>query len=81
MDKQSGNYEIVKYCPKFWNQILKLQKHHLSQDMAVNAAYLEWKYDRNPYIDRTLIYVALSGGQLVGMVGAYGAKWQLADPG
>jgi hypothetical protein len=49
------------------------------QDKATRAAYLEWKYDRNPYTDDTYIYLAFYNKQLVGMVGAYGVKWQIGD--
>lgn len=75
-----GNYEIVKYCPEFKNQILELLRYHLSDNLDLNAEYLNWKYDHNPYLDSPLIYFVLWAGQLVGMMGAYGAKWRLGDP-
>jgi len=68
-------YVIVKYGPEFKQQIVKLQTHLWSPDVALNTAYLEWKYERNPYMKTPFIHLALSAGQVVGMRGMYGAKW------
>lgn len=72
-----AKYEIAKYCPEFKSRVVELQTHLWSPDLAVNAAYLEWKYEQNPYSDTQLIYVALHGEKVVGMMGMYGAKWQI----
>lgn len=69
-------YEILPYRPELKDQVLKLQTHLWSPDLALNAAYFEWKYNQNPYSDRPLIYVALYNGQVVGMRGLMGAAWQ-----
>ncbi|MBT8363750.1 MAG: GNAT family N-acetyltransferase [Deltaproteobacteria bacterium] len=61
--------------------MIKLQAHLWGRDQATRAAYLEWKYDQNPYTDDTYIYLAFYNKQLVGMVGAYGVKWQIGDIG
>ena len=45
------SYEIVKYDSEYKNQLIGLQKLLWSPDVAVNAAYFEWKYERNPYSD------------------------------
>lgn len=74
-------YEIVKYRPEFKSQLVELQKHLWSPDVSVNTAYLEWKYEQNPYVDTPLIYVALHAGKVVGMRGMCGAKWQIGNPG
>lgn len=73
-------YEIVKYSPEFKSQIVELQTHLWSPDVDMNSSYLEWKYERNPYVDTPLIYVALCTGKVVGMRGMYGAKWQVGNP-
>ena len=73
-------YEIVKYGPEFKPQVVKLQTHLWSPDVALNSAYLEWKYERNPYMKTPFIHLALSAGQVVGMRGMYGAKWQIGCP-
>jgi hypothetical protein len=75
------SYEIVKYIPEYKNQVIELQKHLWSPDAAVNAAYFEWKYEQNPYINAPLIYLAVCQGQVVGMRGMYGAKWQVGNSG
>ena len=77
----SENCQIVKYRSEFQSRLIKLQAHLWGQDQATRAAYLKWKYDENPYADDTYIYLAFCDKQLVGMVGAYGVKWQIGDPG
>ncbi|MCZ6799066.1 MAG: GNAT family N-acetyltransferase [Nitrospirae bacterium] len=69
-------YEILKYRPELKKDILDLQTYLWSPDLALNAAYFEWKYDQNPYIDQPLIHVAVYKGQVVGMRGLMGAAWQ-----
>ena len=81
MPRVTMEYEIVKYSPELRIHVAKLRKHLDSPDAALNAAYLEWKYDRNPYMDTPLIYLAFCEGKVVGMRGMYGAKWQVGDPG
>jgi hypothetical protein len=78
---KSERCQIVKYQSKFKRRLIKLQAHLWGRDRATRAAYLEWKYDRNPYADDTHIYLAFCDKKLVGMVGAYGVKWQVGDPG
>lgn len=73
-------YEIIKYRPEFRNQVVKLQKHLWSQNITWNSAYLHWKYERNPYYETPLIYLALLNNQVVGMRGFYGALWQAGMP-
>lgn len=74
-------YEIVKYNPEFKSRVIELQKHLWSPDLSVNTAYLEWKYEQNPYINTPLIYLALCKEQVIGMRGMFGAKWQVGNPG
>ena len=47
--------------------------------MAINAAYLEWKYQDCPYQQPPLIYLALQGGEVVGMRGIHGARWYAGE--
>lgn len=74
-------YEIRKYTPDFRDEIIELQKGLWSGDAALNSAHLHWKYERNPYLDGPLIYMALHEGAVVGMRGVYGARWLLGEPG
>jgi GNAT superfamily N-acetyltransferase len=77
----SLSYEITRYRPELRGQVLELQKHLWSPNLSVNAAYLSWKYEHNPYDDGTLIYLAVRGGQVIGMRTAYGTRWQLGASG
>ena len=49
------------------------------RDRALNAAYLEWKYESNPYVKEPLIYLAMNQGRAVGMRGAFATKWQIGN--
>ena len=73
-------HEIVKYRPEFRSQLLELQAHLWGPDPALNAAYLEWKYERNPYTDPPYIHVALRDGRVVAMRGGFGSQWQVGNP-
>ena len=53
----------------------------LPPDLALNAAYLTWKYEQNPYLDEPLIYLALENERVVGMRGFYGTQWQIGRSG
>jgi hypothetical protein len=75
------DYELVRYDPGFKKQILCLQTALWSQDWAVNAAYFEWKYERNPYLDTPLVYLGLHDGKVVGMRGMMGAHWRVGRNG
>ncbi len=70
------SYEVIDYRPELDPQIVRLQTHLWSRDQTRNAAYLKWKYADNPFLDETLIYLALSGGDVVGMRGMFGSLWQ-----
>ena len=73
-------YDVVKYNPEYKDQVIELQKHLWSSNKVVNAAYFEWKYERNPYVDTPHIYLVLYEGQVVGMRGMFGARWQIGNP-
>ena len=73
------SYEIVSYSPVFRDEILRLQTHLWSPDLAVNDAYFRWKYERNPYACAPHVYLALQEGQVMGMRGFYGAQWETGN--
>jgi hypothetical protein len=77
----SLRYGIVRYSDEFKSQVLKLQAHHWGPDLALNAAYLEWKYEDNPYVKTPLTYLALWEGDVVGMRGLCGARWEIGSSG
>lgn len=73
-------YEIVRYDRAFRDQVAELQRHLWSDDATVNAAYLDWKYHQNPYLDEPLICLAVHAGRVVGMRGVVGARWEIGTP-
>jgi len=73
---QADNYTLIKYNPAFKAQILSLQTHLWGPDLALNDAYLAWKYDQNPYADQAPIYLALCDQEVVGMLGSFGVAWE-----
>jgi GNAT superfamily N-acetyltransferase len=73
------SYDVVPYHSARKNQVAELHAHFWG-DIDVSKAYLEWKYERNPYIGEPLIYLALHGDEPVGMRGMYGALWEAGSP-
>lgn len=82
MIPQSNNltYELVRYEPALKQQVINLQCHLWSPDEALNTAYFEWKYERNPYVHAPLIYLAMHRGRAVGMRGFFGVQWEGGNP-
>ena len=72
-------YDIVLYQPRYQEQVVQLQTGLWSPDVAINAAYLEWKYQDCPYQQPPLIYLVLQGGEVVGMRGIHGARWYAGE--
>jgi len=73
-------YEIVGYRPELKGQIAALQRHLWRADEVGNLAYLEWKYERNPYFETPLIHLAMHEGTVVGMRGTFGSRWEIGSP-
>jgi len=74
-------YEVVAYRPELKRQVASLQRHLWRGDEAANTAYLEWKYERNPYFQAPLIHLALHEGQAVAMRGVFGSCWEMGPRG
>jgi len=74
------SYELVRYQPEHKSQLIELQTHLWSPQRALNAAYFEWKYERNPYVESPLIYLAMYRGRAVGMRGFFGVRWEAGAP-
>ncbi len=73
-------YGIVRYEPAFRDQVAELQRHLWGDDVSINAAYLDWKYHQNPYLDEPLVCLAVDAGRVVGMRGMFGALWEIGTP-
>jgi hypothetical protein len=71
---------VVQCRAEHKRAIAELQKGLWSSDGALNLRYLEWKYERNPYVRETLIYVALDEDRVVGMRGFHGARVEAGSP-
>lgn len=74
-------YCIARYTPEFRERVLKLATHVWSTDPSVNAAYLTWKYEQNPYLDPPLLHLVVAGDEVVAMRGLHGARWLVGRPG
>jgi GNAT superfamily N-acetyltransferase len=72
-------YDIVPYAPELAPQIVRLQRHFYG-DAARSAAYFHWKYAENPFLDETILQLAVNGGRVVAMRGMFGAVWQVDEP-
>lgn len=70
-------YEIIPYDPTLKAEVVALQRHLWPGDLAMSRAYFEWKYERSPYFAEPLLYLALSGGRVVGIRGMFGSRWEV----
>lgn len=68
-------YEIRRYEAGFRDQVLELQRHLWSPELALNDRYFAWKYELNPWVSEPLIFLAVDGGRVVGMRGAFAIPW------
>jgi len=76
----AASYDIVHYRPGLKSQVIELQTHLWSPEPSLNKAYLEWKYEQNPYNKEHLIYLAMHNGRAVGMRGFFGVQWECGIP-
>jgi hypothetical protein len=77
---QQADYTIVSYRPEYKAQIVEVQKHLWGSHPELNAAYLDWKHLRNPYVSEPLIYLAKHEERVVGMRSFVGARWEFGSP-
>jgi hypothetical protein len=72
--------EIVRYRPEHEPLVARLQTLLWSPDPELNARYLEWKYERNPWADDPpRIYLAMQGDRLLGMRGFFASRWEVGS--
>ena len=74
-------YEIARFRSSHKEQVLRLLQNLWGRHDALNRAYFGWKYESNPYLRDPAICLALHRGQVVGMYGLVGARWQLGVSG
>jgi hypothetical protein len=70
---------ITVYTPADRDAVVHFQRLLWSGGPSRNAEYLDWKYRRNPYLDHRYLMLAWAGGELAGMVGAFGASWETSS--
>ena len=74
------DYEVSRYRPADRDQVLRLQKLLWSTDLRLNEAYFRWKYEENPWLREIPVYLARSGGDVIGMRGFHGNRWEAGHP-
>lgn len=70
-------YEFIEYSADCREEVIDLQRYLWGPDPDTNAAYLDWKYEQNPYLPDPIISLAFHDGRAIGMRGAWGACWKL----
>lgn len=73
-------YRVVRYEPGLRTAVCRLQQLHWDPDFATNSEYFAWKYERNPYLTEPHLYLAMLDGEVIGMRGVYGARWEAGEP-
>ena len=73
-------YRIAAYEPGQKAAVARFLRGIWSPDEAVNASYIEWKFERNPYAAGSMLYLAFCGDELVGARGFYGSMWEAGVP-
>lgn len=76
----SGHLEVVPYGPKLKDAVARIQTGLWSPDEEANRRYLEWKHEENPYAGEPRMYLAMDGGEVVGMRSFYPSRWQVGQP-
>lgn len=70
------SYRIIRYEPQFSERVAALHAQAFGVDPSESRAYLEWKYEQNPYLRKPLLFLALNDADVVvGMRGFYGTCW------
>jgi len=71
-----AGYEIVPYHPDLEPEVVELRSLASGGGLTMSRQFLDWKYCQNPLASDSFISVALHGGRVVGIRGAYGTCWQ-----
>ena len=69
--------DLVPYLPEHRSRVLLLLRHLWGPHDDLVAARFAWKYERNPYLEEPLLFVALSGSEVVGVRGVVGTRWRV----
>jgi GNAT superfamily N-acetyltransferase len=72
-------YEFRQYSRQYLPQIADLGSRIFGGQPDDFAAYIKWKYERNPYIDEPIVPLALVNDRVVGVLGMYGSCWRFGN--
>jgi hypothetical protein len=73
-------YDIIEYDQRYAQELAELLVPLCGPSVELNKAYLDWKFYRNPYVNRPSIHLALWEGHPVGVHAFYVTCWQIGDP-
>jgi len=77
-----SNYKLQVATPDLWKRVCMFHAQFGGLPIAFDTTFMDWKYQRNPYLREPLLYLALHKDQIVGMRGVYGTCWEAAgSPG
>lgn len=74
-------WTLTSYAAEHRDAVANLQQLLWMGGPSGNASYLHWKYFRNPYVRTPYIVLAWDRGRLDGMIGAFGAAWEIPGAG
>ena len=77
---KSGEYEVIRFEPRYKNEVVELLMPLWGPDREKNAAYLDWKHYCNPYTQDPIIYLSLHRGSVVGVSSHFACCWQVGQP-
>jgi hypothetical protein len=80
MKDEIGNYEIIRYEPRYRGEVLELLEPLWGPNREINESYLDWKYFRNPYAGNPIIYLALHEKRVVAVRPLWPCCWESASP-
>ena len=80
MTDNPDRYKIIAFRPELRENLLEVQQYLWGPDRHRNAAYFDWKYNRNPYLSSSFVRLALFEGQVVGAFAMIGAELEAGQP-
>lgn len=69
------SWHLTRFEPTALAAIARFQEHLWAGGVAANTAYFRWKYEDSPLLDHRYVVLAFDGKELVGMLGAAGARF------
>lgn len=73
------SYEMSEVTDPTDRQLVLLHSHLLRGGVSLSRSYLNWKYSENPFLTTPSFMVIRHLGEIVGMRGFYGGKWNLTE--